>query len=69
MATNDELERDWYFTFGFDHAHPHGYRKIHGTFESARAQMVEWYDRRWAFQYDAEEGARIAARWNLKEVQ
>jgi hypothetical protein len=68
MTDLPELEQDWYFTFGFDHAHPNGYRKVYGTYESARAQMVAWYGNKWAFQYGSEFPEK-AERYGWEEVK
>jgi len=68
-----EKPRDWIFTFGYGHEH-HGepyhnkFVRIHGTFESARAEMVERYGRRWSMQYPNEKEAGVR-EWNLEEVK
>lgn len=61
-------EQDWIFTFGCGHAHPNGYVKIYGTFDSARAEMFRRYGPKWSMQYVNEDEAGVA-RWNLKEVK
>jgi len=63
-----EKTENWYFTFGSGHAHPNGYVKIHGTFNSARDQMHKMYGPKWAFQYNEEEFIPQIKRWGLKEV-
>lgn len=55
------------FTFGFDHRYPGGYVKIEGNYGEARAEMVERYGVKWAFQYPSEEKAGVE-RFNLYEV-
>jgi hypothetical protein len=62
-----EQEQDWYFTFGFGQLYPNCYVKFHGTFNSARDQMVEVFGVKWAFQYGSEEEAGVH-RFNLKEI-
>ena len=63
-----EKTENWYFTFGSGHAHPNGYVKIHGTFNSARDQMHKMYGPKWAFQYNEKEFMPQIKRWGLKEV-
>lgn len=63
-----EATENWYFTFGSGHAHPDGYVKIHGTFNSAREQMHKMYGPKWAFQYNEKEFMPQIKRWGLKEV-
>jgi hypothetical protein len=63
----DEITRDWYFTFGFGHAHPMGYSVIHGTFYTARAEMVRRWGQKWSMQYDSAEAAGVQ-RFGLHEV-
>ena len=63
-----EKTENWYFTFGSGHAHPDGYMKIHGTFNSARDHMHKMYGLKWAFQYNEEEFMPQIKRWGLKEV-
>ena len=63
-----EKTEDWFFTFGYGHAHPNCYVKIHGTFNSARELMHRMYGPKWAFQYDSKEFPAIAKRWGMKEV-
>ncbi len=63
-----ETTENWYFTFGSGQAHPNGYVKIHGTFNSARDHMHKLYGSKWAFQYSEEEFMPQIKRWGLKEV-
>ena len=63
-----EKTENWYFTFGSGHAHPNGYVKIHGTFNSAREQMHKLYGPKWAFQYGEKEFIPQIKRWGLTEV-
>ena len=63
-----EATENWYFTFGNGHAHPGGYVKIHGTFNSAREHMHKMYGPKWAFQYNEKEFMPQIKRWGLKEV-
>lgn len=64
-----EKTEDWFFTFGGGHAHPLGYVKIHGTFSSAREEMVRRYGNKWSMQYDSQGFSGQAARYGLKEVK
>lgn len=68
-------DRDWYFTFGFDHHHPrtgqrlnNSYIKLHGTCDGTRDQMRAAFGDRWAMQYDSAERAGVE-RYRLTEVQ
>ena len=63
-----EKTENWYFTFGSGHAHPNGYVKIYGTFNSAREQMHRMYGPKWAFQYTEKKFTPQIKRWGLKEV-
>lgn len=70
-----EQPRDWYFTFGSNHTHPvtgqtltNAYVRINGTYESARAKMVEAFDNRWAFQYESADEAGVD-KYSLTEVE
>lgn len=62
-----EVEKDYYFTFGCGQAHPNGYVKIRGTFNSARDVMFDRFGPKWSMQYDSAQAAGVE-RWNLKEV-
>ena len=53
----------WVFTFGYGHVHPETGAKLDdhcvrfdGTYEEARAKMVERFGAKWAFQYASEAG-------------
>lgn len=46
-----EVEQDWLFSFGYGHAHPQKYVRIHGTHNSARDEMFRRHGAKWAFQY------------------
>lgn len=59
----------WYFTFGFGHAHPNGYVKIHGTFNSARDEMNRRYDNVWCMQYTHEAIEKSIEEWGMHEVK
>ena len=63
-----EKTENWYFTFGIGHAHPNGYVKINGTFNSAREQMHKMYGPKGAFQYSEKEFMPHIKRYGLKEV-
>jgi hypothetical protein len=64
--TDDDV-RDWYFTFGFGHAHPNGYSVIHGTIDSSREEMGRRWGQKWAFQYPSAESAGVE-KYGLHEV-
>lgn len=59
--------KNWYFTFGSNHEYPNCYTVLHGTFSSARKEMVKKYGSRWAFQYDSPEKAGIK-EFNLNRI-
>lgn len=65
----DEPRSNWYFTFGFGHAHANGYVKIHGTYSEARAEMNRRYGGRWAFQYDERSFAEQPEQYGLRLVE
>lgn len=67
MITVSEARQDWFFTFGFDHAHPNGYVLINGTYEGARREMIWRYLQEWSSQYNGPEITRIAAKYGLVE--
>ena len=46
-----ELEQDWFFSFGYGHAYPQKYVRIHGTHNAAREEMFRRYGAKWSFQY------------------
>lgn len=60
--------RDWIFTFGVNDPAGHHFVRIHGTFHSAREEMVRRYERKWAFQYESEEAAGVD-RFGLTELR
>jgi len=58
----------YYFTFGCGQAHPKGYVKIKGTYESAREDMVIRFGLKWAFQYTEEQFLPQIERFGLVQV-
>jgi len=46
-----EVPQDWFFSFGYGHAHPNKFVRIHGTQNSSRAEMFRRYKAKWSFQY------------------
>jgi hypothetical protein len=62
-----EPTKDYYFTFGSEHAHPQGFVKLFGTFGSTRAEMVRRYGLKWSMQYETAEQAGVK-RWELYDV-
>ena len=65
---SDETE-DWFFTFGQGHHYPNRFVRIHGTMESARAEMCRRYGNKWAMQYDAPQFDGQAERYGLTEAK
>jgi len=60
----------WYFTFAIAHPLKDKYVKVSGSYSSAREQMVAFFDRKWAFQYNEDEfiGKKQPERWGLVEI-
>lgn len=54
-----ELPQDWFFSFGYNHAHPQKFVRIHGTQNAARAEMFRRYGAKWAFQYPGTEAQEV----------
>lgn len=63
-----EATQDWLFTFGFGHQHPNRFVRIHGTYVSAREEMVRRYGQRWAFQYPGDQADKLA-RHSITELK
>lgn len=55
----EEVEQDWYFTFGSGQRHENCFTIIHGTHNSAREEMMRRYGVKFSFQYPEKEGDRI----------
>lgn len=60
------IEREWIFTFGYDHFHPetgknlaHCYVSVFGDVDSSRERMMEKYGRNWAMQYPSRGAANV----------
>lgn len=68
LINPSQIERDWYFTFGCAHFHANEYVVVHGTFEEARDQMIEWFGTHWSMQYGSAEEAGID-KWKLTELK
>lgn len=64
-----EVEQDWYFTFGFLHPYSKHFVRFHGTFESAREQMIKKFGTQWAFQYSESELDSCILKYGCTEVQ
>ena len=62
-----EEEKDWIFTWGYGQAFPNRYIVIHGTYNSARAEMVRRFDNKWSFQYPIEERDKLES-YGIKEL-
>ena len=76
QALDEFLEggrKQWWFTFGFGHAHPNGYVVISGRDkEDARLNMVERFGQKWAFQYNSAKEAGVdqfEAMYNVDEAK
>lgn len=68
QGLNDELEQDWYFTFGCGQRHAGCYTVIRGTHASARQEMHRRYGDQWSMQYPSAEAVGVE-KWELKEVR
>ena len=56
----DSPKEKWYvFTFGSGQLYEGSYVRIWGTFESARAKMIEKYAYLWAFQYEEDQWLKL----------
>jgi len=64
-----EQPQDWYFTFGYGHAYPKGYVKIHGTVESSCAEMTARYGAKWCTSYTWDRFEPQIAKYGLTEVK
>lgn len=64
----DEKEQDYFFTFGGGQAYPNHYIVFHGTYVTAREQMMSRFGRKWSMQYSSKEDAGVD-RWGLKELK
>lgn len=61
-------ETDWIFTFCSDSYHANDYIIIHGTWESARCEMIKCFGTYWGFQYETKEDAGVD-KYHLKEIK
>jgi hypothetical protein len=68
MSEEKEEMQDWYFTFGCGQLHAGKYVVFHGTFASARDQMVENFGLKWCMQYKSAEDAGVE-RWSYKLLE
>ncbi len=69
------LEREWIFTFGYDHEHPisgeplrNHYVVITGTAGEAREKMASMFGVKWSNQYPTREAAGVE-RFKLQELR
>jgi hypothetical protein len=67
LPTAEEV-RDWIFTFGCGQGYAGRYVVIHGTFESAREEMVRRHGQVWSMQYRTQEDAGVET-YGLKELK
>ena len=59
----------WWFTFGSDHMHPHGYIIIEAEdWQAARDKMFDRFGREWSMEYNSAEAAGVE-KFGLKEIQ
>jgi hypothetical protein len=63
-----EETRDWVFTFGCGQPYAGRFEVIHGTFNSAREEMVRRHGQVWSMQYRSEEDAGVET-YGLKELK
>lgn len=68
-ASENESQENWYFTFGSNHAHPNGYVRLFGTFNSAREEMFRRFGPKWSMQYDEETFLPQIKCYNLYQVR
>ena len=70
-AQKKEFPQDWLFSFSDNHAHPQKFVRIHGTQNSARAEMFRRYGQKWSFQYpgtiEQEQELKNSSMTELKE--
>ena len=59
--------RDWYFTFGDTGKFAGFYVKIHGTFTSARDEMVRRFGDKWRFQLTSADDSIVNGMRELKQ--
>ncbi len=71
----DEIQQDWFFTFGANHTHPvtgerlgGAYVVIHGTCDSTRAAMLDLFGNRWSHHYRTADDAGVE-RFSLRLVE
>ena len=55
----EHIPEDWYFTFGSGQKHENCFTVIHGTYDSARKEMVERYGLNYSMQYSEREGPDV----------
>ena len=59
MQDTNVPEQTWFFTFGHGQQFADQYVRITGTHNGARAEMVEHFGTRWAFQYSSARSAGV----------
>ena len=65
----EEQRQYWYFSFNLDHPFFAGhYVTFYGTYAEAREEMLEYFGKKWAFQYSSAEKLGVG-RWNLKKLE
>jgi len=68
MNEEKEQSQNWVFTFGYGHEFQGGYAVIHGTYISAREEMIKRHGLKWAFQYSSKKEAGVE-EYGLLEVK
>lgn len=68
VSLSPHVEKDWYFTWGFNQGHDNCYTRIYGTQESSRAHMVKAWGDRWSFQYPTASQAGVE-EFNLTYIE
>lgn len=60
---------NWYFTFGCGTKLANKYAKFSGTFEEARAKMIEYYGLAWCAQESEENIKPMAEKYGWTEIE
>ena len=69
MGSRDQLEQDYYFTFGSGSVNSHKYvRVVARSWGEARDAMFEMYGKFWAFQYDRKDFMPQIEKYGYSEL-
>lgn len=63
-----ENKHNWYFTFGHGQKYQNCYCVIHGTYESAKNEMIRKFGYKWCGQYASAQEAGIE-KYGLVKVE